>query len=151
MYSMFRSSRPTRAGYPTKWTDPFRLNVPNDSIVELSHKGFQFLANLFERHDKDKDGALSPKEVKAIFATCPVPAFTACVRHLVPTNSKVSFGFWLISLVSIIDRNPGSNPRPSWCFVGMDHHGWMVLLLDVHYVDWLCNYNGIFSIFRLSY
>ena len=64
--------------------------MPNDSIVELSHKGFQFLANLFERHDKDKDGALSPKEVKAIFATCPVPAFTACVRYVVPTNSKVS-------------------------------------------------------------
>lgn len=64
--------------------------MPNDSTVELSHKGFQFLSNLFERYDKDKDDALSPKEVKAIFATCPAPAFTACVRDMVPTNSKVS-------------------------------------------------------------
>ncbi len=67
----------------------FRFNVPNGCSVELSHKGYQFLTNLFERYDKDKDNALSPKEVEVIFSTCPTPAFTSCVQHMVPTNSKV--------------------------------------------------------------
>lgn len=65
-----------------------KLNVPTGSSVELSHKGYQFLAKLFERYDKDKDEALSPKEVEAIFSTCPTPAFNICVRNMVPTNSK---------------------------------------------------------------
>lgn len=67
-----------------------RLTVPNGCSVELSHKGYQFLSTLFERYDKDKDDALSPKEVEAVFSTCPTPAFTSCVRDMVPTNSKVS-------------------------------------------------------------
>lgn len=67
--------------------------MPIGSSVELSHKGYQFLANLFERYDKDRDEALSPKEVEAIFSTCPTPAFNACVRNMVPTNSKVCGDF----------------------------------------------------------
>lgn len=68
----------------------YRLTVPNGCSVELSHKGYQFLSTLFERHDKDSDGALSPKEVEAVFSTCPTPAFNSCVRDMVPTNPKVS-------------------------------------------------------------
>lgn len=67
----------------------FRLTVPNGCSVELSHKGFQYLSSLFERYDKDKDGALCPKEVEAIFSVCPTPAFNSCISNMVSTNSKV--------------------------------------------------------------
>ncbi|XKL68174.1 hypothetical protein PGB90_003665 [Kerria lacca] len=65
-----------------------KLSVPNGCSVELSHKGYQYLSNLFERYDKDGDDALSPKEVEGIFSTCPTPAFNSCIRDMVPTNSK---------------------------------------------------------------
>lgn len=69
----------------------FRLNVPNGCSVELSHKGYQYLSSLFERHDKDKDGALCPKEVEAIFSVCPTAAFNSCISNMVPTNPKVHY------------------------------------------------------------
>jgi Ras family protein T1 len=56
---------------------------------ELSHKGQQFLSALFERFDKDRDGALSPAEVRNLFSTCPVPMWGPDVHRTVPTNSKV--------------------------------------------------------------
>ncbi|XP_065199463.1 mitochondrial Rho GTPase isoform X2 [Planococcus citri] len=65
-----------------------KLTVPNGCSVELSHKGYQFLSSLFERYDKDKDGALCPKEVEAIFSVCPTPAFNSCISNMVSTNSK---------------------------------------------------------------
>lgn len=82
----------------------FRLTVPNGCSVELSHKGYQFLSNLFERYDKDKDDALSPKEVEAVFSTCPAPAFNFCVRDMVPTNPKVRIAISLFQSLDVIYR-----------------------------------------------
>jgi Ras family protein T1 len=45
--------------------------VPADCSVELSPHGYQFLTDVFEAHDKDHDGALSPRELAALFSTVP--------------------------------------------------------------------------------
>ncbi|GFG31580.1 hypothetical protein Cfor_10413 [Coptotermes formosanus] len=66
---------------------PF-IRVPIGCTSELSHKGQQFLSTLFERYDKDKDGALSPAEVDNLFSTCPSPLWGPDVHRTVLTNSK---------------------------------------------------------------
>lgn len=47
------------------------FNVPAECSVELSPHGYQFLTDVFEVHDKDRDGALSQKELKSLFLTAP--------------------------------------------------------------------------------
>ena len=47
------------------------LQVPQDCTVELSPLGNQFLAELFSKFDKDKDGALSWEEMEDLFSTAP--------------------------------------------------------------------------------
>ncbi|KAJ9598498.1 hypothetical protein L9F63_010818, partial [Diploptera punctata] len=64
------------------------IRIPNGCTSELSHKGQQFLSTLFERYDKDRDGALSPKEVANLFSTCPVPMWGPDVNRIIPTNQK---------------------------------------------------------------
>lgn len=66
----------------------FSLRVPTGSTTELSHKGQQFLAHMFERHDKDKDHALSPAELEDLFSACPTPAWGSNVSSVVATNEK---------------------------------------------------------------
>ncbi|NXU80748.1 MIRO2 GTPase, partial [Oreotrochilus melanogaster] len=48
---------------------PFRL--PPGCSTELNHLGYQFLQRLFEKHDKDQDGALSPAELQNFFSVFP--------------------------------------------------------------------------------
>ncbi|XP_023709207.1 mitochondrial Rho GTPase isoform X3 [Cryptotermes secundus] len=66
---------------------PFIL-VPAGCTTEISYKGQQFLTTLFERFDKDRDGALSPAEVDDLFSTCPAPLWGPDVHRTVSTNSK---------------------------------------------------------------
>ncbi|PWN41181.1 hypothetical protein IE81DRAFT_303993 [Ceraceosorus guamensis] len=47
------------------------FNVPSDCSVELSPHGYQFLTDVFEAHDKDRDGSLSKRELSALFSTVP--------------------------------------------------------------------------------
>lgn len=63
--------------------------VPAGCTTEISYKGQQFLTTLFERFDKDRDGALSPAEVDDLFSTCPAPLWGPDVHRTVSTNSKV--------------------------------------------------------------
>lgn len=64
------------------------LRVHSGCTTELSHKGQQFLTTLFNHHDKDKDGALSPKESESFFSACPVPLWGKDVCNTVVTNSQ---------------------------------------------------------------
>lgn len=64
------------------------LKVPSGCTTELSHKGQQFFSALFDRHDRDRDGALSPKEVEELFSTCPTPAWGEDFHRNVPTTKK---------------------------------------------------------------
>ena len=45
--------------------------VPQDCSVELSFDGYQFLTDIFQAFDKDKDGALNDKELQDLFSTSP--------------------------------------------------------------------------------
>ncbi|PWN37582.1 P-loop containing nucleoside triphosphate hydrolase protein [Meira miltonrushii] len=47
------------------------FHVPADCSVELSPHGYQFLTDIFEAHDKDRDGALSSTEMANLFLTAP--------------------------------------------------------------------------------
>lgn len=46
------------------------------------------MTHIFERHDKDKDNALSPAEVQELFSACPSPAWGQDMTNTVPTNEK---------------------------------------------------------------
>lgn len=63
------------------------IKVPVGCTTELSYKGQQFLTQLFEKYDKDKDGMLNPTELKNVFSCCPrIPWHN--LRYTVPTNEK---------------------------------------------------------------
>lgn len=49
---------------------PF-MEIPQGSSCELSPKGYQFFTELFRAFDKDKDGALLPRELAEFFCTTP--------------------------------------------------------------------------------
>ncbi|XP_077300765.1 mitochondrial Rho GTPase isoform X2 [Arctopsyche grandis] len=63
------------------------IKVPSGCTTELSHRGQQFLTQLFERHDKDKDGALNTAELRNVFSCCPQVPWHH-LRQTVPTNEK---------------------------------------------------------------
>ncbi|KAJ1656415.1 ERMES complex Ca(2+)-binding regulatory GTPase gem1 [Dispira simplex] len=56
------------------------FDVPSDCTVELSPQGIQFLTQLFDRHDKDRDGALSPDELGEFFSTTPGNPWAESIR-----------------------------------------------------------------------
>ncbi|CAH2264046.1 mitochondrial Rho GTPase isoform X1 [Pararge aegeria] len=63
------------------------IKVPIGCTSELSYKGQQFLTQLFEKYDKDRDGMLNPTELKNVFSCCPrIPWHN--LRYTVPTNEK---------------------------------------------------------------
>ncbi|KAJ1928202.1 ERMES complex Ca(2+)-binding regulatory GTPase gem1 [Tieghemiomyces parasiticus] len=47
------------------------FEVPSDCCVELSQRGTQFFNDLFDRGDRDGDGALSDQELDFVFAPAP--------------------------------------------------------------------------------
>ncbi|XP_073943930.1 mitochondrial Rho GTPase isoform X1 [Choristoneura fumiferana] len=63
------------------------IKVPAGCSSELSYKGQQFLTQVFEKYDQDKDGMLNPTELKNVFSSCPrIPWHN--LRYTVPTNEK---------------------------------------------------------------
>lgn len=83
------------------------LKVPSGCTTELSHKGNQFLTHIFERHDKDRDQALSTSEFDELFSTCPTPPWGPDVSSMVPTNEKgwVTFQGYMCqwALMTLVD------------------------------------------------
>ncbi|CAG2065301.1 unnamed protein product, partial [Timema podura] len=65
------------------------IRVPAGCTTELSLKGQHFVSTLFERYDKDRDGALSPTEVNNLFTPCPAPLWGPDFHRTVATNSQV--------------------------------------------------------------
>ncbi|CAI9172546.1 unnamed protein product [Rangifer tarandus platyrhynchus] len=47
------------------------LRVPPGCSAELNHRGYQFVQRMFEKHDQDRDGALSPEELQSLFSVFP--------------------------------------------------------------------------------
>ncbi|CAB1344689.1 unnamed protein product, partial [Coregonus sp. 'balchen'] len=46
---------------------PLTLKIPPDCTTELNHNAYLFLQSVFDKHDKDRDCALSPEELKDLF------------------------------------------------------------------------------------
>lgn len=63
------------------------MKIPPGSSTEISHRGQQFLTALFERSDRDCDGALSNDEYKQVFSACPALPWMD-LKRTVPTNDK---------------------------------------------------------------
>ncbi|CAD7076892.1 unnamed protein product [Hermetia illucens] len=85
------------------------IKIPPGSSTELSHRGQQFLIALFERYDKDGDGALSPDEHKMLFSVCPAApwSYSTDIRKSCPINDNgwVTLHGWLCrwTLMTLID------------------------------------------------
>ncbi|XP_062955415.1 mitochondrial Rho GTPase 2 isoform X2 [Cynocephalus volans] len=47
------------------------LHVPPGCSTELNHLGYQFVQSVFDKHDQDHDGALSPEELQSFFSVFP--------------------------------------------------------------------------------
>ncbi|XP_043312646.1 mitochondrial Rho GTPase 2 isoform X1 [Cervus elaphus] len=47
------------------------LRVPPGCSAELNHRGYQFVQRMFEKHDQDRDGALSLAELQSLFSVFP--------------------------------------------------------------------------------
>ncbi|XP_055379387.1 mitochondrial Rho GTPase isoform X2 [Condylostylus longicornis] len=85
------------------------LKIPPGSSTELSHRGQQFLVALFERYDRDGDGALSHEEHKILFSTCPSApwSYSTDIRKSCPVNDRglVTLHGWMCrwTLMTLID------------------------------------------------
>lgn len=63
------------------------IDIGTDQTVELSDAGYQFLIDLFHRHDKDEDEALRPQELQELFSFCPTMPWGEDVLSSVETNA----------------------------------------------------------------
>nr|CAH0104267.1 unnamed protein product [Daphnia galeata] len=62
------------------------LRVPPGCNTEFSASGWAFLVQLFEQHDKDKDGALNTQELASLFSPCSIMPWGQNLKYSVPTN-----------------------------------------------------------------
>uniref|UniRef100_A0A8C5CGE2 Mitochondrial Rho GTPase n=1 Tax=Gadus morhua TaxID=8049 RepID=A0A8C5CGE2_GADMO len=65
-----------------------RVKIPPDCTTELNHNAYLFLQSVFDKHDKDRDCALSPEEVKDLFKVFPYMPWGPDVNNTVCTNDK---------------------------------------------------------------
>ncbi|XP_076998419.1 mitochondrial Rho GTPase 2 isoform X2 [Tamandua tetradactyla] len=61
------------------------LSVPPGCTTELNHRGYQFVQRVFEKHDQDRDGALSPAELQSCFSVFPAPPWGPELGYTVRT------------------------------------------------------------------
>ncbi|KAG9468586.1 hypothetical protein GDO78_022420 [Eleutherodactylus coqui] len=65
-----------------------QLKVPVDCTTELNHHAYLFLQSMFDKHDQDRDCALSPEELKDLFKVFPYIPWGPDVNNTVCTNEK---------------------------------------------------------------
>ncbi|XP_046899517.1 mitochondrial Rho GTPase 1b isoform X3 [Hypomesus transpacificus] len=64
------------------------LKIPPDCTTELNHNAYLFLQSVFDKHDKDRDCALSPDELKDLFDVFPYMPWGPDVNNTVSTNDQ---------------------------------------------------------------
>uniref|UniRef100_A0A7N6A596 Mitochondrial Rho GTPase n=1 Tax=Anabas testudineus TaxID=64144 RepID=A0A7N6A596_ANATE len=64
------------------------LKIPPDCTTELNHNAYLFLQSVFDKHDKDRDCALSPDELKDLFDVFPYMPWGPDVNNTVCTNDQ---------------------------------------------------------------
>ncbi|XP_033285132.1 mitochondrial Rho GTPase 2 isoform X2 [Orcinus orca] len=63
------------------------LHVPPGCSTELNHRGYQFVQRMFEKHDQDRDGALSPAELQSLFSVFPAAPWGPQLPRTVRTEA----------------------------------------------------------------
>ncbi|XP_069050748.1 mitochondrial Rho GTPase 1-A isoform X1 [Lepisosteus oculatus] len=64
------------------------LKIPPDCTTELNHNAYLFLQSVFDKHDLDRDCALSPDELKDLFKVFPYMPWGPDVNNTVCTNDQ---------------------------------------------------------------
>ncbi|XP_016090978.1 mitochondrial Rho GTPase 1-A-like isoform X1 [Sinocyclocheilus grahami] len=64
------------------------LKIPPDCTTELNHNAYLFLQSVFDKHDKDRDCALSPEELMDLFDVFPYVPWGLDVNSTVCTNDQ---------------------------------------------------------------
>ncbi|XP_043970051.1 mitochondrial Rho GTPase 1-A-like isoform X1 [Gambusia affinis] len=64
------------------------LKIPPDCTTELNHNAYLFLQSVFDKHDKDRDCALSPDELRDLFDVFPYMPWGPDVNNTVCTNDQ---------------------------------------------------------------
>lgn len=64
------------------------LKIPPDCTTELNHNAYLFLQSVFDKHDKDRDCALSPEELRDVFEVFPYMPWGPDVNNTVCTNEQ---------------------------------------------------------------
>ncbi|XP_039199553.1 mitochondrial Rho GTPase 1 isoform X6 [Crotalus tigris] len=64
------------------------LKIPSDCTTELNHHAYLFLQSMFDKHDLDRDCALSPEELKDLFKIFPYMPWGPDVNSTVCTNER---------------------------------------------------------------
>uniref|UniRef100_A0A2K6DZB4 Mitochondrial Rho GTPase n=1 Tax=Macaca nemestrina TaxID=9545 RepID=A0A2K6DZB4_MACNE len=64
------------------------LKIPPDCTTELNHHAYLFLQSTFDKHDLDRDCALSPDELKDLFKVFPYIPWGPDVNNTVCTNER---------------------------------------------------------------
>ncbi|XP_057603863.1 mitochondrial Rho GTPase 2 isoform X1 [Hippopotamus amphibius kiboko] len=64
------------------------LRVPPGCSAELNHCGYQFVQRMFEKHDQDQDGALSPAELESLFSVFPAAPWGPQLPRTVRTEGS---------------------------------------------------------------
>uniref|UniRef100_A0A8C9R5Q0 Mitochondrial Rho GTPase n=1 Tax=Scleropages formosus TaxID=113540 RepID=A0A8C9R5Q0_SCLFO len=64
------------------------LKIPPDCTTELNHNAYLFLQSVFDKHDKDRDCALSPDELKDLFRVFPYMPWGPDVNSTVCTSDQ---------------------------------------------------------------
>ncbi|NIG59988.1 mitochondrial Rho GTPase [Pontoporia blainvillei] len=63
------------------------LHVPPGCSTELNHCSYQFVQKMFEKHDRDRDGALSPAELQSLFSVFPAAPWGPQLPRTVRTEA----------------------------------------------------------------
>uniref|UniRef100_A0A671T0T5 Mitochondrial Rho GTPase n=1 Tax=Sinocyclocheilus anshuiensis TaxID=1608454 RepID=A0A671T0T5_9TELE len=71
------------------------LKIPPDCTTELNHNAYLFLQSVFDKHDNDRDCALSPDELKDLFKVFPLSymPWGPDVNNTVCTNEQGSITY----------------------------------------------------------
>uniref|UniRef100_A0A669PP62 Ras homolog family member T1 n=1 Tax=Phasianus colchicus TaxID=9054 RepID=A0A669PP62_PHACC len=64
------------------------LKIPPDCTTELNHHAYLFLQSIFDKHDLDRDCALSTDELKDLFKVFPYMPWGPDVNNTVCTNER---------------------------------------------------------------
>nr|XP_014342588.1 PREDICTED: mitochondrial Rho GTPase 1 isoform X1 [Latimeria chalumnae] len=64
------------------------FKIPHDCSTELNHHAYLFLQSIFDKHDMDRDCALSPDELKDLFKVFPYMPWGPDVNNTVCTSER---------------------------------------------------------------